>query len=77
MSNEEAIFELCVKKNKYSIIQNADLANQMISDLGVGPCSANGDRSSSYFTIAQGTNRPEDFVSVALIENVMGPFGAR
>ncbi len=44
----------------------------MIVDLGSGPTTENGDRSSQYFTIAKGRNHIDRTVSVALIENING-----
>ena len=44
----------------------------MIVDLGSGPTTENGDRSSQYFVIAKGRQHIDRTVTVALIENIHG-----
>lgn len=50
------------------VIAPAELAEAMLGDLGNGPASINGDRTSGYFLIAQETNGDGE-VTAALIEN--------
>lgn len=57
------------RRPKYMVVHTADLlAVELISDLGNGPATANGDRSSQYFRIAMGSADIAKEVSVALIE---------
>ncbi len=50
------------------VIAPAELADAMLGDLGNGPASINGDRSSGYFQIAKETDGDGE-VTAALIEN--------
>lgn len=50
------------------VIAPAELAEAMLGDLGNGPTSINGDRSSGYFRIAKETDGDGE-VTAALIEN--------
>ena len=65
------------KKEEYIVLCYPTQALGMIVDLGNGPTTENGDRSSQYFTIAKGCQHIDRTVSVALIENIHGlPEGA-
>ena len=50
------------------VITPAELADAMLRDLGNGPESVNGDRSSRYFLVAKEAENDGE-VSAALIEN--------
>lgn len=50
------------------VIAPAELVDAMLGDLGNGPTSINGDRSSGYFAVAQETDGDGE-VTAALIEN--------
>lgn len=50
------------------VIAPAELVDEMLGDLGNGPASINGDRSSGYFRIAKETDGDGE-VTAALIEN--------
>lgn len=55
--------------NKFNfVIAPAALVDAMLGDLGNGPASINGDRSSGYFVVAQEADG-DGTVSAALIEN--------
>lgn len=55
-------------KKFHFAIAPATLADAMLGDLGNGPASLNGDRSSGYFVAAKETNGDGE-VTAALIEN--------
>lgn len=57
---------------EYIVLCYPTQALGMIADLGNGPTTENGDRSSQYFTIAKGRQHIDRTVSVALIENIHG-----
>lgn len=57
---------------KYIVLCTPTQALGMIADLGNGPATEAGDRTSQYFTIAKGMQHLEKKVSVALIENISG-----
>jgi len=59
-------------KEGYIVLCYPTQALGMIVDLGNGPTTENGDRSSQYFTIAKGRQHIDRTVSVALIENIHG-----
>lgn len=59
-------------KEEYVVQCHPTLALCMIDDLGNGPTTENGDRSSQYFDIARGRVYVDRTVSVALIENIKG-----
>ena len=59
-------------KEGYIVLCYPTKALGMIVDLGNGPATENGDRSSQYFTIAKGRQHIDRTVSVALIENTHG-----
>ena len=50
------------------VIAPAELVDAMLGDLGNGPASINGDRSSGYFVVAKETDGDGE-VTAALIEN--------
>ena len=56
----------------YIVLCSPTQALGMIVDLGSGPMTENGDRSSQYFTIAKGRRHIDKTVTVALIENIHG-----
>lgn len=56
----------------YIVLCSPTQALGMIVDLGSGPMTENGDRSSQYFTIAKGRRHIDKTVAVALIENIHG-----
>lgn len=60
------------KGEGYIVLCYPTQALGMIVDLGNGPTTENGDRSSQYFTIAKGRQYIDRTVSVALIENIHG-----
>ena len=49
-----------------------ELAEAMMADLGNGPTTANGDRSSTYFLVAKAAEERDGEVTAALIENKAG-----
>lgn len=57
-------------KDEYLVLCYPTQALGMIVDLGSGPATENGDRTSQYFTIAKGRKHIDRKVSVALIENI-------
>ena len=59
-------------KEGYIVLCCPTQALGMIVDLGNGPATENGDRSSQYFAIAKGRQHIDRTVSVALIENIHG-----
>lgn len=59
-------------KPTYIVLCSPTQALGMKADLGNGPTTENGDRSSQYFTIAKGRKHLDRTVSVALIENING-----
>lgn len=59
-------------RDGYIVLCEPSQAVGMIADLGNGPTTVNGDRSSQYFVIAKGRRSKEQMVSVSLIENIYG-----
>ncbi len=59
-------------REEYIVLCTPTQALGMIVDLGNGPATQNGDRSSQYFIIAKGRRHLDRTVSAALIENVSG-----
>lgn len=55
-------------KKFHFVIAPAELVDAMLGDLGNGPASINGDRSSEYFVVAKETDGDGE-VTAALIEN--------
>lgn len=55
-------------KKFHFVIAPAELVDAMLGDLGNGPASINGDRSSGYFVVAKETDGDGE-VTAALIEN--------
>lgn len=49
-----------------------ELAEAMMADLGNGPTTVNGDRSSTYFLVAKAAEERDGEVTAALIENKAG-----
>ena len=49
-----------------------ELAEAMMADLGNGPTTANGDRSSTYFLVAKAAEERDGEVTAGLIENKAG-----
>lgn len=60
------------KPKEYIVLCYPTQALGMIVDLGNGPTTENGDRSSQYFTIAKGRQHIDRTVTVVLIENILG-----
>ena len=60
------------KSEEYIVLCYPTQALGMIVDLGSGPTTENGDRSSQYFVIAKGRQHIDRTVTVALIENIHG-----
>ena len=54
------------------VIAPKELAEVMMADLGNGPATVNGDRSSTYFLVAKAEERQGAEVTAALIENKAG-----
>ena len=49
-----------------------ELAEAMMADLGNGPTTVNGDRSSTYFLVAKAEKEQNGEITAALIENKAG-----
>lgn len=60
------------EREQYIVLCSPTQALGMIVDLGNGPNTENGDRTSQYFTIAKGRQHLDKTVSVVLIENTCG-----
>lgn len=59
-------------REQYIVLCTPTQALGMIVDLGNGPATESGDRTSQYFTIAKGRRHLDRTVSVSLIENIRG-----
>lgn len=66
------IGESAKEEEGYIVLCYSTQALSMIVDLGNGPTTESGDRSSQYFIIAKGRQHIDRTVSVALIENTHG-----